>query len=81
MQWLDHVFKGATKPSLLQDRVNYQVMGANQWRHVPTLEATERTPLRLYLETRKRDGPHRLSTSPSEGGGSSATLGRSRRSP
>ena len=61
---------GAPKPPLLQDRVNYQVMGANQWRHVPTLESTERTPLRLYLDTRKRDGPHRLSTSPSEGGGS-----------
>ena len=43
-QWLDHVFKGAKKPSLLQDRVNYQVMGANQWRHVPTLDSTERTP-------------------------------------
>ena len=79
-QWLDHVFKGAKKPALLQDRVNYQVMGANQWRHVPTLDAPERTPLRLYLDTRKRDGPHRLSPSPSEGGGSAQLCGRSRRS-
>ena len=55
-------------------------MGANQWRHVPTLDSTERTPLRLYLDTRKRDGPHRLSTSPSEGGGSAQLCGRSRRS-
>lgn len=68
-QWFDHVFKGAKKPSLLQDRVNYQVMGANQWRHVPTLDASERPRLRLYLDTRKRDGRHRLSPSPAEGGG------------
>jgi putative CocE/NonD family hydrolase len=68
-QWLDHVFKGTKKPSLLQDRVNYQVMGADQWRHVPTLDPPDRSRLRLYLDTRQRDGPHRLSLSPSEGGG------------
>lgn len=68
-QWLDHVFKGAKKPSLLQGRVNYQVMGANQWRHVPALDATQRRALLLFLDTRKRDGPHRLLPSPAEGGG------------
>lgn len=69
-QWFDHILKGANKPPLLMDRVNYQVMGADQWRHVSTLDAPERTRLRLYLDTRERDDPHRLSPSPSEGGGS-----------
>jgi putative CocE/NonD family hydrolase len=69
-QWFDHILKGAQKPSLLQDRVNYQVMGADAWRHAPTLDASDRTPLRLYLDTRKREGPHRLSPSPSEDSGS-----------
>lgn len=69
-QWLDHILKGTNKPSLLMDRVNYQVMGADQWRHVPTLDAPQRTRLRLYLDTRERDDPHRLLPSPSEGGGS-----------
>ncbi|MDM0002634.1 CocE/NonD family hydrolase [Variovorax sp. J22P240] len=69
-QWLDHILKGANKPSLLLDRVNYQVMGADRWRHAPTLDSPERTRLRLYLDTRERDDPHRLSPSPSEGGGS-----------
>lgn len=68
-QWLDHVLKGADKPSLLLDRVNYQVMGADRWRHAPVLEAPERTRLRLYLDTRGRDEPHGLLPSPSEGGG------------
>ena len=69
-QWLDHVLNGAAKPALLQDRVNYQVMGANQWRHVAALDAPgDSTRLRLYLDTRRRDGPHRLLSSPSAGGG------------
>jgi len=70
LQWLDHILKGANKPSLLRDRVNYQVMGTDQWRHVPTLEAPQRTRLRFYLDTRERNDPHRLLPSPSEGGGS-----------
>lgn len=68
-QWLDHILKGANKPSLLLDRVNYQVMGADQWRHVPALEAPERTRLRLYLDTGSREDPHRLLPSQAEGGG------------
>jgi putative CocE/NonD family hydrolase len=70
-QWLDHVFKGTHKPALLQDRVNYQVMGTNQWRHVPTLNSPDRTLLSLYLDTGKRGGPHHLSPSQPEGDGSS----------
>ncbi|MET3918653.1 putative CocE/NonD family hydrolase [Variovorax sp. OAS795] len=69
-QWLHHILNGAEKPSLLIDRINYQVMGADQWRHEPTLEVPERTRLRLYLGTGERDEPHRLLPSPSEGGGS-----------
>lgn len=38
-QWFDYVFKGAPKPALLADRINYQVMGANEWKHAPSLAA------------------------------------------
>jgi putative CocE/NonD family hydrolase len=70
-QWLDHVFKGAAKPALLRDRVNVQVMGADRWRHAPALDAPDRPRLRLHLDTRHRDGPHRLvpSPTPPEGDG------------
>jgi putative CocE/NonD family hydrolase len=68
-RWLDHVLKGAPRPALLQDRVNVQVMGSNQWHHAPTLDAVQRAPLRLHLDTRRRDGPHRLLASPAAGGG------------
>ncbi len=38
LAWFDHVFKGAPKPDLLAGRVNWQVMGADAWRHADTLE-------------------------------------------
>ncbi len=48
-QWFDHVLKAAALPPLLKDRVNYQVMGTNEWRHAPTLEAMAKGSMRFYL--------------------------------
>ncbi len=50
-QWFDHVFKGSATTSLLKDRVNYEVMGANQWRHAASLETMNKASLRFYLDT------------------------------
>lgn len=49
-EWFNHVFKGATKPDLLKDRVNYQVMGGNEWKHAPTLPEMGNGMLRFYLQ-------------------------------
>ena len=57
--WFDHVFKGAPKPELLQGRVNYQVMGADTWKHAASLAAMGNASLRLYLRSGK-GGEHRL---------------------
>jgi uncharacterized protein len=48
-QWLDHVLKGGPRPELIQDRVNYQVMGANRWEHAPSIAAMGSETLRLHL--------------------------------
>lgn len=48
-QWFDHVFRGGAKPAILKDRINYQVMGANTWRHAPSLKAMSKERLRLHL--------------------------------
>ena len=53
-QWFDHVLRGGKKPALLQDRVNYQVMGANEWKHAPSLAAMHGTALRLYFGTQRK---------------------------
>lgn len=47
--WLDWILKDAPKPDLLKDKVNFQVMGSNTWRHEPTLKAFSNQTLRLYL--------------------------------
>ncbi|HEY0931065.1 MAG TPA: CocE/NonD family hydrolase [Gemmatimonas sp.] len=64
--WFDHIFHAKPRSPLLRDRINYQVMGANLWRHAPTLEALAAQPLRLY-PTSTRDGAHfTLDTAPRE---------------
>lgn len=57
-QWFDYVFKGAPKPALLADRINYQVMGADEWKHAPSLAAMAQRRQRFYLGTGGRDGRH-----------------------
>jgi uncharacterized protein len=49
-QWFDYILKGGTKPAVLQDRINYQVMGANTWEHAPSLAAMANGSLRFYLD-------------------------------
>ena len=46
--WFDYVLHGKRKPALVQDHVNYEVMGANTWRHAPSIAAMG-TPQRFYL--------------------------------
>jgi hypothetical protein len=46
--WFDYVMRGGPKPALLRDRINYEVMGANVWRHAPS-PAAMGTLHRLYL--------------------------------
>jgi len=56
-QWFDYVFKGAKKPAILQSRVNYEVMGANVWRHAPTIQAMHDEALTFNLIATK-EGAH-----------------------
>jgi hypothetical protein len=48
-QWFDYLFRGRAKPALLVDRVNYQLPGANGWRHAPSIDAMSTAKKRLYL--------------------------------
>jgi uncharacterized protein len=67
-QWFDYVMKGRTKPALLRDRVNYEVVGANVWKHAPSIAAMANDSLRFYLSGDRIDGRYRLvSTKPASG--------------
>jgi putative CocE/NonD family hydrolase len=48
-KWFDYVLKGGAKPAILQDKVNYEVTGANVWKHAPSLAAMGAHTLKFYL--------------------------------
>jgi uncharacterized protein len=56
-QWFDYTLKGSKKPDILNDKINYQVMGANEWKHKPTLSQMNNDTLNLYLSN-VRTGKH-----------------------
>lgn len=56
-QWFDYVLKGGAKPALLQDKINYEVMGADAWMHVPSIAAMADHTTRFHLSaTRSENG-------------------------
>lgn len=48
-QWFDYTLKGRQKPSILKNKINYQVMGGNEWKHAPSFYSLGNDTLRFYL--------------------------------
>jgi uncharacterized protein len=59
--WMDYIFRGARKPGLLKDKINYEVMGANEWKHAPSLERMSNEKITLYLTNLKSGDKYQLS--------------------
>lgn len=68
--WFDHVLKGAARPGLLVDRVNYEMMGANVWRNAPSIDAMSTSRMRLYFNARPSGTRYTLTRSPGAVGSS-----------
>jgi putative CocE/NonD family hydrolase len=60
-EWFDYVMRDRPKPELLKDRINFEVMGANLWRHTPSIDAMSNKKLVLYLTNEKAGEHYRLS--------------------
>ncbi len=60
-EWLDYVLKQGAKPEVLKDKINYYVIGENQWRHAPSLDKMSNASLQFYLSDVEKDGRYRLS--------------------
>jgi putative CocE/NonD family hydrolase len=60
-QWFDHVLGGSAAPPLLSAPVNYEVMGANEWRHAASIDAMATGTLRFYLDPAASGEVHHLS--------------------
>lgn len=60
-EWMDYILKNGKKPILLKDKINFEVMGANQWRHAPSLETMSNDTLVLYLTNFRSGNYYQLS--------------------
>jgi hypothetical protein len=58
--WFDHALGKQELPELLRASVNYELVGANEWRHAASLEALEQNALRYFLQARSNGPPHAL---------------------
>ncbi|MBU3010705.1 CocE/NonD family hydrolase [Polaribacter vadi] len=54
-QWFDYILKEKTKPNILKDKVNFQVMNTNTWMHKPTLSAMTNDTLTFHLSSDKQN--------------------------
>jgi putative CocE/NonD family hydrolase len=63
-QWFDYVLKDSAKPLLLKDKINFEVMGANKWRHVSSLSAMNNDTLTFYLDNTLTDKGYKLRSKP-----------------
>ncbi len=61
-EWFAHVLRGAEQPALLRGQINYQLDGANEWHHAPSLAALESNRHRFYLAASPDGAPHALLT-------------------
>jgi predicted acyl esterase len=62
-QWLDYILKGAKKPKILKDKINYELMGANVWKHAPSIAKMAIRTLKLYLTDAKNGNDYDLTQS------------------
>jgi putative CocE/NonD family hydrolase len=61
LQFMDYVLRGKPKPALLSNTVNYEVMGANVWRHASSFGSISGgVPMRLYFSSQKSEGLNSL---------------------
>ncbi len=53
--WFDHLLLGKEQPELLKDKVNYQLMGSNLWRHANSYAAMNAQARTYFLSTSAND--------------------------
>jgi uncharacterized protein len=61
-EWLDYILRDGKKPAILKDKINYEVMGANEWKHAPSLEKMHNEIITFYLSAIKAGHYFQLNT-------------------
>lgn len=65
-EWFDYILKGKQKPSILKDKVNFQVMGTNQWMNKPSLSEMSNDSIVFHLSKNMVEGTYKLVTDKSK---------------
>ncbi|WP_415325474.1 CocE/NonD family hydrolase [Chryseobacterium sp. MMS23-Vi53] len=60
IEWFDYIFKNKPKPAFLRNKINYQIMGTNQWKSAESMDVFNEAKTKFYFEN--NDG--KLSLSP-----------------
>jgi putative CocE/NonD family hydrolase len=63
-KWFDYILKDSSKPAILKDKVNYQVMGTNEWKHSPSLSKMNNDTLHFYFSNEHVASNYKLVTKP-----------------
>jgi putative CocE/NonD family hydrolase len=48
-EWFDYILKNKKKPQILKNKINFQIMDTNEWKHVENMEKTSNSKLKFYL--------------------------------
>ncbi|WP_430408444.1 CocE/NonD family hydrolase [Kordia sp.] len=54
-EWFDYILKNGSKPTILKDKINYQVMGTNTWKTANSIDAMSTQELKLFLTDYKEE--------------------------
>ncbi|WP_370897739.1 CocE/NonD family hydrolase [Chryseobacterium gossypii] len=59
-EWFDYILKNGQRPAVLKDKINYEVMGANEWRSASSFENMHNDLLKFYLSPNIKDAHYFL---------------------
>ena len=59
-QWFDYLFRHGPKPAILKDRINYEVMGADEWKHARSLGTMYSRRLDFHLTGQRTENAYRM---------------------
>ena len=60
VQWFDYVLKDSICPSILKNKVNFEILGDNKWMHVSSLNKMYNDSLIFYLNNEKTNDKYNL---------------------
>jgi predicted acyl esterase len=73
-RWFDHTLKGGAMPAILADKINYEVTGANVWKHVPSIAAMASEAVRYFMLPDPAGRAYRLAVTAPTGGSISLSV-------